>query len=241
MLTPLTRARRQTGAYRQLRRTRGGGNTPFAVPTSSRTPDPGLEAEFVYWHPQRFGVELAPERILRQLLEIHPTLAACRPPEKAPVRHRWLIWAQDTHQRANGFCPGWYLVFVWEGPQTSCYLSLEPFALVGSNLYSVMKTKNGGAKVYFDRVHDSMAEGKASKEATYQSDRQDRQREVIQSHRITNIGQGNKFALHHDGTVVPSRGESNWSSEREKHQMPEAIRRKKADQQDQLRAAGWLP
>ena len=97
MVSPLKRARQRSKPFRQFRRARGGGNTPFHVERAIPLPDPGPEAEFVYWHPDRLGVEVVPATTLTKLLAIHPSLSACRPPVKAPVqRLRWLIWARDS-------------------------------------------------------------------------------------------------------------------------------------------------
>ena len=52
------------------------------------------------------------------------------------------------------------------------------------------------------------------------------------------IGQGNKFALHHDGTIVPSRGEVNWTQERSRWQVPGHIHDQMTQDRDRLRAAG---
>ena len=212
------------------------------MPIAQVAADPGPEIEQVYWHPQRFGVELAPDRIQAQLQAIHPSLSACRPPAQAPVpRRRWLIWSQEAVARTNPFSPGWYLVFVWEHPATGGYLPLEPFEPLGFNLFRVMRTKNGGAAVYFDKIQAALRRSKHRREMRYTDDRQTRQREMLASRKISNIGTGSKFALHHDGTIVPSRGEANWLRETAMSRMPQAVRDRIAAERDDLRRKGVIP
>ena len=242
MSSPLRRARGRSRLYRQWRRDQGRGRVPYGVPLARVEVDPGPEVECVYWHPQRFGVEFAPDDIQDKLREIHPSLSACRPPARAPVpRRRWLIWSQEAVARTNPFSPGWYLVFVWQHPVTGGYLPLEPFEPIGYNLYRVMRTKNGGAAVYFDKMQAALRRSKQRREATYTADRQTRQREMLAHRRISNIGTGSKFALHHDGTIVPSRNEANWLRETALSRMPQAVRDRIAAEQDDLRSKGVIP
>ena len=241
MNTPLSRSRARTAPYRQFRRSKGGGNTPFHVKSGLWVPDPGPEPQFVYSHPNRLGVEKAPDRLLEQVRGIHPTLSVCRPPPSAPVpRNRWLVWAQEPHAQ-NMFCPGWYLVFVWEVTSTKAALPLEPFAHLEECIFAVMAQKVGGQQAYFAKMRDARAAAKAAREAQYHTDRRDRQADLLQARRIKNIGSGSKSPLHHDGTVVPSRGEANWAAETANSRIPGDVLRKKAEQREELRAAGWVP
>lgn len=48
-------------------------------------------------------------------------------------------------------------------------------------------------------------------------------REFMESTKIKNIGPGNKFARHHDGTIMPSRGEQNWQAELDRN-LPKYLR-----------------
>ena len=212
------------------------------MPIARVEADPGPEIEQVYWYPQRFGVEMAPERIQTLLREIHPGLSACRPPINAPVpRRNWLIWCQEVVARDNSFSPGWYLVFAWEHPRTGGYLPLEPFEWIGYNLYLRMRTKNGGGAIYFDRIQAEKRRVTQGREARHTNDRRDRQREMLASRKISNIGSGSKFALHHDGTIVPSRGEANWLRETAMSRMPQAVRDRIAAERDDLRRKGVIP
>ena len=241
MSSPLKRARARSRPFRQFRRARGGGNTPFHVERASPTPDPGPESEFVYWHPERMGVELAPPAVLAQLHAIHPTLSACRPPAKAPVpRPRWLVWARDP-KATNSFCPGWYLVFVWEVTKTKAFLPLEPFSHLEECIYAVMATKIGGVGAYFKKMQAERQAAKAGLEATYQDTRQAKQREFLASHRISTAGRGNRFALHHDGTIAPSRSELNWLRKTAESRMPSEVRQRLQAERDQLRQVGFIP
>ena len=241
MSSPLQRARQRSRPFRQFRRARGGGNTPFHVERATPPPDPGPEAEFVYWHPDRLGVELVPAAILAKLQAIHPTLSACRPPAKAPVlRTRWLIWARDP-RATNSFCPGWYLVFVWEVTKTHAALPLEPFSHLEDCIYAVMALKVGGHQAYFKKMFAARAAAKQTREATYQDGRQARQRDFLAARRISTAGRGNRFALHHDGTIVPGQGELAWLRENAEARMPSEVRERLKADRDHLRSVGWLP
>jgi len=239
--SPLSRARARTRAYRHWRRAKGGGRTPFVQPIASSPVDPGPESEFVYWYPGRFGAELAPPAIIQKVHAIHPTLSVCRPPAKAPVpRNRWLVWASDP-KASNLFCPGWYLVFVWEVTSTHQPLALEPFAHLEDCIYAVMATTTGGVRAYFQQMRAARAAAKAAKEDDYQANRRDKQQDLLQSYRISNISPGSQFALHHDGSIVPSQGELNWLRERQERRMPADVRQRLARDREQLRQAGWIP
>ena len=187
------------------------------------------------------GVELAPEAILAKLQAIHPSLSACRPPVKAPVlRSRWLIWARDP-KATNSFCPGWYLVFVWEVTKTREALPLEPFSHLEDCIYAVMALKVGGHQAYFRKMFAARESAKQAREATYQDVRQAKQRDLLAARRISTAGRGNRFALHHDGTIVPSQAELNWLRETAEARMPADVRVRLAREREQLRNAGWIP
>ena len=239
--SPLSRARARTKRYRNWRRSQGGGRTPFQVQRATPPPDPGPASEFVYWHPDRAGVELAPATTLAQLKALHPSLSACRPPANAPVpRSRWLIWGRDP-AADNPFCPGWYLVFVWEVTQTKAALPLEPFQHLEDCISAVMVAKVGGRKAYFDKMFQERADHKAGMERSYQDRRQAKQRDFLAARRISTAGRGNKFALHHDGSIVPSQGEVNWLRQTAEARMPSEVRQRLAAERDQLRLAGFIP
>lgn len=81
----------------------------------------------------------------------------------------------------------------------------------------------GSAVQYFDRVMKERDREKDAAQKAYRSTLQAEAREFRDSTKIRSIGPGNKFALHHDGTIMPSRGEVNWSLERAKH-LPKRVR-----------------
>ena len=76
-----------------------------------------------------------------------------------------------------------------------------------------MKRYEGEGKGYFERIVAEMERDKAIAVKDSKADASARRRELFRSRQITNIGRGNKFALHHDGTIVPSRGELDWQRE----------------------------
>lgn len=181
------------------------------------------QAMFHYWHPDRLGVEHCSHDFDDKLKAIHHGLHACRPPANvpAPADQRWIIWQRDATQR-NKLCPGWKLLFLWPSPQDS-----EPIPLdhrVFANLAIINPARYRNATEYFDTViAASLIEDKAAYERNWQQHRKDVQADYRDARKIKNIGAGNKFALHHDGGVVPSRGEQNWVRERQKHMLPSEV------------------
>lgn len=213
----------------------GGDKIPVPVDTDTSEMDAGGIDHF--WHPERDGVEQAPEWFARQLAEISPDVKMVRPPEAAPLYHRtraWLLWyrcARVTHHLS----PGWLMLRDWRDSKG------EPLPLdsrVGSYLYSVSARAFGSAKKYFDHCVEEIARDKASREKSYTDDRQDRQSDFADSMQIKNIGSGSKSALHHDGTILPSRGERNWHAENRKRLIPSSVAKQEAEQAEMRRARG---
>jgi hypothetical protein len=187
------------------------------------------------------GIELAPQETLTKLQALHPSLSACRPAAGAPVpRRRWLVWGRDPKVE-NPFCPGWYLVFVWEVTQTNAALPLEPFQHLEDCISAVMVAKVGGRKAYFDKLFKERADLKAAQERGYQDVRQAKQLDFLAARRISTAGRGNRFALHHDGTIVPGQGELNWLRQTAEARMPSDVRKRLQAERDQLRQAGFIP
>jgi hypothetical protein len=229
----LRRARQRSHRFRQQRRSQGHGSTPYTVPLAATRSDPGPEQEFIYWYPDRLGIRHAPADLLATIRrDVHPSLDVTW----SPIHERWLVWNREPRAQ-NPLCPGWALVFVWEHPLTRGYLALDP-QLLGFNLYLCMRDKVGTARECFDRVEAQIARTKAARHHADTNSRHDFQRELLRSRRISNIGAGNKFALHHDGTVVPSRGEANWSRERIKWAIPADIQRRIDMDTERKRDAG---
>jgi len=175
--------------------------------TPERHP-PRLDAEHLhqFWHPQRFGVELAPARIRTQLRRINPDLDATWD----PTNHRWLIWQREplvTHR----LCPGWSLKIVWKG-HDGRYLPLDE--RLWANIYARQLWRYEKAGLgYIDRIISEIERDRAIRKKDTDHELSSRRREYLKTRRISNIGRGNKFALHHDGSIVPSRAEVNWRRE----------------------------
>lgn len=221
-----------TAAFR-----RALGRSPQRIPYGRATfdaPKP-LDAAVLYhyWHPDRDGVEPCPKDFATRLAEMHRDLAICRPPGQAPcVSRPWLVWYRKP-SITHWLSPGWLLLFAWQ-TQT-----LEPLPLdnrVFANLYTISATAFGSASAYFESVVNTLREDKARIKAKDKDNTDAQKREFMQSRKIKNIGRGNKFALHHDGGIVPSKGEANWSRERERHQMPEKLAKKVADDRKKIQS-----
>ena len=195
--------------------------TPFSFPIERATTPLPPEAMPQFWHPQRFGVTFAPDAIRRELLALRanaPNPEASLDCTWMPLDERWLIWQRDptvTHH----LCAGWSMKIVWEDPETHAYRPLD--ARLYADLYAreIWRFDSCG-RGYFDRVCEDILRERAIRKKDTTNETQAMQRELIRSRRITNIGQGNKFALHHDGTIIPSRGERNWTHELERSRRP---------------------
>lgn len=234
--TPLSRARARTSRFRQFRRSTGHGHTPASMPVATRpVAQRGPEHEFVYWHPNREGAEPAPETIMREIRLIHPGLRIV----KSPVHQRWLVWFPSPAVQ-HPLCAGWQLVLVWEHPRTGEYLPLS-VELLGFNLYLLSRDHIGGnnpALRHFERVQDEIQRKRAARDRQYHENRRAEQRELLDGRRISTAGAGNRFAMHHDGSVVPSQGEINWRLETEKWRIPKHLQQRRQQDREKMRAAG---
>jgi hypothetical protein len=76
------------------------------------------------------------------------------------------------------------------------------------------------AIAYYDRIQADIAKEKAAREARHQDDRKTTQAEFRKSLQISSAGQGNRAALYHSGTIVPSPGEAAWRAETRKRRLP---------------------
>ncbi len=181
-------------------------NSPELVVQPERNEAMDLACLPNFWHPQRFGVQYAPDDFRQQLRRIDPDLDCTW----TPVDHRWLIWQRDPTIQSP-ICAGWSLKIVWQG-HNNRFLPLDE--RVFANLFARQLWRYPGAgKGYFQRIMNEMERDKAIAVKDSKADASARRRELFRSRQITNIGQGNKFALHHDGTVIPSRSELNWQRE----------------------------
>ncbi len=207
----------------------------YGVPITGGVADPGPASMEVYWHPNRPGVEPCPEDFAQKLRDANGDLACCRPPAGAPIGKApaWIIWyrrGRVTHR----LCPGWLLLFVWRNDRD------EPEPLderIFAVLYASSAFKWGDGQKYFDRALTQVeADRKAIREKDFQNERKAKQRELLASHRISNLGDGSRSALHHDGSVVPSPGELAWREQRRRRMMPSEMLKAEDEARDRARA-----
>lgn len=160
-----------------------------------------------YWYPQRFGVEFAPRDFRARLKrEFGPDIEVTW----WKTGQRWLIWQRDPSIQYHG-CPGWSMKMVWKG-WNDRFLPLDE--RVFANLFARQLWRYPGAgKGYFARIESELEREQATRVKDSKADVNAKARELADDRKIKNIGHGNKFALHHDGTMVPSRGELNWHQE----------------------------
>lgn len=172
--------------------------------------DPG--ALFHFWHPDREGVEKCPEDFVARLREVGgDDLRICRPPAGAPIRSRcWLVWYRKP-EITHWLSPGWMLLIAWHHPSTQEPLPLDNRILAQLYLQSAKRFGNG--RKYFDHIMSMMQDDENRRNADRHEYRNVRSSDYYEFQKIKNIGKGNKFARHHDGSVVASRGHRNWNME----------------------------
>ncbi len=171
------------------------------VDRQKKTPLPAAQRVH-YWHPQRFGVRLAPERFQDDLHQIHPDLEAAW----SPVHERWIVWAR-SNLVTHPICAGWSLKFVWQTP-TGGYLPLD--SRVFADIYSRDFRRYGGAQPYFERLQSEFTRDTQKRKDDTDDESRWLRKDYNQYRKIKNIGRGNKFAMHWDGSIVPSAGEIQW-------------------------------
>jgi hypothetical protein len=203
----------------------------FDVPVSRAEKALPREALDLWWYPERPGVELPPEAFRRELEAISPLLAVCRPPPGAPLpRPRaWLVWMMKPSV-TYVLCPGWFLLFDWRSDAGELWPCDNRIL---ANIYRVSARQFGNAKKYFDHCVDEMERTKKAKEQALTNDNRDRRKDFSASTRITNIGRGNKFAKHHDGTIAPGRGHANWLADTRRLSLSGDVRRDEERQTDE--------
>lgn len=201
-------------ARNRLRRTRRG-TSPFVLPVRPARPPAPLETLDHFWHPQRFGVRLAPDSFRRLLHETFPTIEVTW----QPLSGRWLVWQREPTMQ-HPLCRGWSLKFVWERPSDQSYKPLDERLLAAIYSRSYLKQfphARNPVRAYYQRVASEIERDRAAQRQKTDDETQAIRRDFLQYRRIKNIGRGSKFALHHDGSVVPSSGERAWHSERERY------------------------
>lgn len=180
--------------------------------------DPGALVH--YWYPGRDGVETITQHhkdFAQRLADTSRELMLVRPPAGAPMpSHPWLMWMRKPAVK-HPLCPGWLLLFVWQD------VNKVPLPLddrIFANLYRISAGAFGGAEKYFDSVCKTIIADKARAAKQDKDNTDAKRKEVFASRKISTAGRGNKFALHHDGTILPSRSEMNWVRENEMRRMP---------------------
>jgi len=166
----------------------------FSVPVQRNTPPP-VEERLNFWHPNRFGVTVAPTRFRQKLHDLHPDLEATW----HPTRQRWLVWYRRPRIQ-HPLSPGWLLLLVVE-TSTNEYVPLDDRTLAA--VYEQSGFKWGSGKQYWARIED---------EAQRDHDKRDADREQLiddigsdqWNHTKIQVSQyghssGSKFVTHHAG------------------------------------------
>jgi hypothetical protein len=197
---------------------------PITV-TPQKTQPLDREALPHFWHPDRFGVEHPPDEWRQKLSAVHEDLRLTRAPARAPVSVRcWQLWMKKG-SITHALCPGWSLLMLWQFNNEPLPLDERLFAAI----YHFDARHMGDAVKYFDRIISERDKARELREKRYKQSLYDEGREFRQSTKISNLGSGSKFALHHDGTIIPSRGEVNWNAERRRSTLPSKILNEEKD------------
>ena len=205
----------------------------------ARTPVEATERELPeaaidhYWHPDREGVEQAPEsfRLDLRTVDTEDRVRVVRPPAGAPLYYKraWLLWYRKptvTHPLS----PGWLMLREWRD------VAGEPLPLdqrVFSYLFSVSARAFGNGKRYWDHCVAEMQREKDAKEKVHRDGNHDRMEDMRQSWKIKNIGAGNKSALHDGPGGAPSRGHANWLAERRSRMIPGDVAKDEARRKEE--------
>ena len=214
----------------RYRRRRKG--EPFTVPIQQANRTPGPEILPWFWHPDRPGAQPPPEAVAKRLREMDSDLRVCF----SPVHERWLVWVKNPRigtqsEVAARYCKGWQLLFVWEHTITKEFLPLDE-GLLFANLYAINAEKYASGESYFKRIQDDAKAAADAAEKSYTSDRRAEQKErLYDTQQISTAGLGNRAALHHSGTFIPSPGEQAWLRETRKWRIPAAQRKQEAEAQ----------
>lgn len=161
----------------------------FRIPHSAPA-QLGPEHSWHFFHPDRFGVQLAPEEFRKKLKEIDSRLEVTW----HPVKERWLVWARDPHITFH-LCPNWSLIFVWEGMNSGCYMPLDNRCLALVFARSPRAFPN--AKQYWQRIEDEIIHEKEAAAKDRQQETRDMAGDYFDYRKIKNIGKGSKFAESH--------------------------------------------
>lgn len=215
-----------------------GGKSAERISTPINIPKVVPRESFeTYWHPNRAGVELAPTDFLAKLQGMHPDLSCCRAPGNAPIANgpAWVLFYKRPRV-THHLCPGWLMLFSWRNDQ-GVPQPLDERVLAVLYASSALKF-TGGSREYFTRaIDEKQRDAKLSRDRAFQNHRKAKQREFIKSTRISNAGSGSKFALHHDGTLAPGRGQLNWHLENRKRLLPSEMIKAETDGKEARRAA----
>lgn len=203
---------------------------PISTATPAMLPD---EAMDYYWHPDREGVEVPDEGFRRELALVSPDVQVVRPREGAPLYYKraWLLWYRKPKVQ-HYLSPGWLFLRDW---RTNDGEPMTLDARVFSYLYSVSARVFGSGKRYWEHCVREEQRDKAAREKVHTDGNHDRVEDYRQYMGIKNIGAGNKFALHHDGGGVPSKGHANWLKERRARMVPGEVLADEARQKEARR------
>jgi hypothetical protein len=215
---------------------------PYWGQQPQRKPALDRGAMLHFWHPDRPGVEAAPDSVRLALTKIHPKLRCVRPPAGAPIHtgyHPWIVWFENP-TITQALSPNWLLVFVWDNPDTHEPLPLDNRLYANCYMRDPRMFKNG--LDYFDGCVRTMTREQDRAKATTNDETYQRQKGLRDYQKIKNIGMGNKFALHHDGTNIASRGETDWRTQTLYERLPDEVRQMaEKEGKNTRRRVGVLP
>lgn len=231
-------ARRRVNPVREFQQRAGrtpGRVSPTTIPIDTSITEYDEAGLDYYWHPDREGVETAPQWFQDELAAISTDVKVVRPPERAPLYfpRAWLVWYRKPDMKFP-LSPGWLMLVDWRN-QHGQPMQLD--ARVFSYLYSISARKFGNGEKYWRHCVEEMKREKAAKEKTYTNERRDRQNDYRNFTKIKNVGTGSKFARHGDGTVFPGKNALAMHLSERKRQIPSEVAKDEAARAEQRRAA----
>jgi hypothetical protein len=144
-----------------------------------------------FWHPNRIGVTLGPDRFRKQLQAIDANLEVTWD----RYQETWLIWTRN-YKIKTPLCAGWMLLFPVCGEGHS-YMPLDE--RVFARLYHASADRWGNGRYYFDAIAREQERDKAKAKADSMDETRYKAGEYFEYMQIKNYGKGSKFVNHFSG------------------------------------------
>jgi hypothetical protein len=209
----------------KYRRRRPEEREKFIVPLNQERKRRDPEVLPWYWHPDRMGIERPPAAFDAQLKAIDKDLFVTY----SKVHERWILWVRNARIQ-HPMCRGWQLLMIWEHAYTKEFLPLTE--LMFHNIFMISASRFPNAVKYYEDIQAGIEKRKQELQKDADNDRRALQSELLAGTQISSAGKGNKFALHHDGSVMPSLGELAWRKENRATRLPSDMLKQERDDKE---------